>query len=55
VLEALAAGALPRGRHDSFIKFQLEIRHLREAEKKAAWQDRKKSDRGAHPVFSQKD
>jgi ribosome biogenesis GTPase len=37
VLEALASGALP-----------LEIRFLREAEKKAAYRDRKQSDRGAH-------
>jgi len=47
VLGALAAGALPRERYDSFLKLQLEIRYLREAEKRAAWQDRKKSDRVA--------
>jgi ribosome biogenesis GTPase len=47
VLEALAAGTLPRERYDSFRKLQLEIRYLREAEKRAAWQERKKSDRGA--------
>ena len=55
VLEALAAGTLPRERYDSFLKLQLEIRFLREAEKRAAWQDRKKSGCGAHRVFSQKD
>ena len=55
VLAALAAGTLPRERYDSFLKLQLEIRYLREAEKRAAWQDRKKSDRGTHRVFSQKD
>jgi ribosome biogenesis GTPase len=46
VLEALAAGTLPRERYDSFRKLQLEIRYLREAEKRAAWQDHKKSGRG---------
>jgi len=55
VLEALAAGTLPRERYDSFLKLQLEIRYLREAEKRAAWQDRKKSDRGAPRTFSRKD
>ena len=55
VLEALAAGTLPRERYDSLLKLQLEIRYLREAEKRAAWQYRKKSDRGARRVFSQKD
>src|ERR1039457_6150934 len=55
VLEALAAGTLPRGRYDSFLKLQLEIRSLRETEKRAAWTDRKKSDRGAHRVFSKRD
>jgi ribosome biogenesis GTPase len=55
VLEALAAGTLPRERYDSFLKLQLEIRFLREAERRAAWQDRKKSDHGANPVFSKKD
>jgi ribosome biogenesis GTPase / thiamine phosphate phosphatase len=46
VLAALAAGTLPRQRYDSFLKLQLEIRYLREAEKRAAYQERKKSDRG---------
>jgi ribosome biogenesis GTPase len=55
VLEALAAGTLPRERYDSFVKLQLEIRYLRKAEKRAAWQDRKKGGRGANPVFSKKD
>ena len=55
VLEALAAGTLPRERYDSFLKLQLEIRYLREAEKRAAWQDRKKSDRGALLVLGKKE
>jgi ribosome biogenesis GTPase / thiamine phosphate phosphatase len=51
VLEALAAGTLPRERYDSFLKLQLEIRFLREAEKSAAWQSRKKSDCAGRRVF----
>lgn len=47
VLEALAAGTLPRDRYDSFLRLQLELRYLREAEKRAAWQEGKKSGRGA--------
>jgi ribosome biogenesis GTPase len=47
VLEALAAGTLARERYDSFLKLQLEIRYLREAEKKAAWKVHKKTDRAA--------
>jgi ribosome biogenesis GTPase / thiamine phosphate phosphatase len=47
VLEALAAGALPRERYDSFLKLQLEIRYLRDAEKRAAWQNPKRSGRVA--------
>lgn len=52
VLAALAAGTLPRARYDSFVKLQLEISYLREAEKRAGWQDRRKSDRVAHRVFN---
>jgi ribosome biogenesis GTPase len=52
VLDALAAGTLPRERYDSFLKLQLEIRFLREAEKRAAYQARKKSDHGGHRVSS---
>jgi ribosome biogenesis GTPase / thiamine phosphate phosphatase len=37
VLDALNAGRLPRERYESFLKLQLEIRYLREAEKRAAW------------------
>jgi ribosome biogenesis GTPase len=48
VLEALAAGTLPRERYDSFLKLQLEIRFLRAAEKTAAYQVRKRSDRVTH-------
>ena len=45
VLKALAAGTLPRERYDTFLKLQLEIRFLRDAEKRAAYQVRKQSDR----------
>jgi ribosome biogenesis GTPase / thiamine phosphate phosphatase len=55
VLEALTAGTLPRERYENFVKLQLEIRYLREAEKRVAWQDRKKSDRVAHRVFNKSD
>ena len=46
------AGTLPRERYDSFVKLQLEISYLREAEKRAGWQDRRKGDRVAHRVFN---
>lgn len=52
VCAALAAGTLPRERYDSFVKLQLEISYLREAEKRAGWQDRRKGDRVAHRVFN---
>ena len=52
VQTALATGALPRERHESFVKLQLEISYLREAEKRAGWQTRRKSDRVAHRVFN---
>ena len=52
VLTALAAGTLSRERYDSFVKLQLEICYLREAEKRAGWSDRRKSDRVAHRVFN---
>ncbi len=55
VLAAVAAGQLPRERYDSFVKLQLEISYLREAEKRAGWQDRRKSDRVAHRVFNKQD
>ena len=54
VLTALAAGTLPRDRHESFVKLQLEVRYLREAEKQAGWQTRRKSDRVAHRVFNKR-
>lgn len=41
VLEAVSSGVLPRERYESFLKLQLEIRYLREAEKRAAWQNPK--------------
>ena len=52
VLAAVAAGTLPRERHESFVKLQLEISYLRESEKQAGWQHRRKSDRVAHRVFN---
>ncbi len=55
VLAAVAAGTLPRERHESFIKLQREITYLRKAEKRAGWQDRRKSDRVAHRVFNKQD
>ena len=55
VLAALAAGTLPRERHESFVKLQREITYLREAEKRAGWSDRRKSDRVAHRVFNKQD
>lgn len=52
VLAALAASKITRERYDSFVKLQREISYLREAEKRAGWQDRRKSDRVAHRVFN---
>ena len=52
VLAAVAAGTLPRERHDSFIKLQGEISHLRKSEKQAGWQTRRKSDRVAQRAFN---
>lgn len=52
VLAALAASSLPRERYESFVKLQGELAYLREAEKRANWQDRRKSDRVAHRVFN---
>ena len=52
VREALAANLIPRARYESFVKLQGEVRFLREEEKKAGWQERKKSDRVAHRVFN---
>lgn len=52
VLAAVAAGTLPRERHDSFVKLQREISHLRVVEKQANWQTRSKSDRLAHRTFN---
>lgn len=54
VLAALAAGQLARERHESFVKLQREVNLLREAEKRAGWQDRRKSDRVAHRIFSKR-
>jgi ribosome biogenesis GTPase len=55
VLEALAAGTLPRERLDGFLKLQLEIRYLREAERRAAWQGRKRGGRGARRQSGEQD
>ena len=55
VLAAVAAGTLPRERHDRFVKLQREMSYLREAEKQAGWQHRRKSDRVAHRVFNKQD
>ena len=52
VLAALAAGTLVRARYDSFVKLQGELGYLREAEKRAGWQSRTKSDRVAHRAFN---
>ena len=52
VLAAVADGTLLRARYDSFVKLQSEISYLREAEKRAGWHDRRKSDRVAHRVFN---
>jgi len=54
VLAAVAAGTLPRERHESFVKLQREISHLRESEKQAGWTSRRKSDRVAHRVFNKR-
>jgi len=55
VLAAVAAGTLARERQESFLKLQLEITRLRESEKQAGWQHRRKSDRVAHRVFNKRD
>jgi ribosome biogenesis GTPase len=55
VLAAVADGTLPRDRHESFVKLQLEISYLREAEKQAGWQSRKKGSRVAHRIFNKQD
>lgn len=55
VLTAVAVGGLSKDRYDSFVKLQREIGYLREAEKRAGWQDRRKGDRVAHRVFNKQD
>ena len=55
VRAALADGTLPRERYASFVKLQNEVSYLREAEKRAGWQVRRKSDRVAHRVFNKPD
>jgi ribosome biogenesis GTPase len=55
VLAAVVAGTFPRERHNSYVKIQRELNYLRESEKQAAWQHRRKSDRVAHRVFNKRD
>ena len=55
VLDALAGGTLPREQYDRFHKLQVELRFLREAEKKAAWRRRKNSDRAPRPALDELD
>ncbi len=55
VRAAVAAGKISAARYGSFLKIQREIIHLREAEKQAGWQTRRKSDRVAHRVFNKQD
>lgn len=52
VQDALAAGALTRERHESFLKLQRELAYLHEAEEQRGWQDRKRGSRVAHRVFN---
>ena len=52
VLAELNAGNIPRDRYESFVKLQRELAYLREAEKRAGWQTRRKSDRVAHRAFN---
>lgn len=52
VLAELNAGKIPRDRYESFVKLQREIAYLREAEKRAGWTTRRKSDRVAHRAFN---
>jgi len=52
VTAAVTAGTIPRERYDSFVKLQREISYLRESEKQAGWQTRRKSDRVAHRAFN---
>ena len=52
VVAALADGKILRERYDSFVKLQGELNYLREAEQRAGWQSRTKSDRVAHRAFN---
>ncbi len=52
VLAAVTAGSLSRERHENFVKLKRENDYLREAEKRAGWETRRKSDRVAHRVFN---
>ena len=52
VLTELNSGRISRERYESFVKLQRELAYLREAEKRAGWQTRRKSDRVAHRAFN---
>lgn len=52
VLAEVNAGKIPRDRYESFVKLQKELGYLREAEKRANWTSRRKSDRVAHRAFN---
>ena len=52
VLAELNAGKIPRDRYESFVKLQREVAYLREAGKRAGWQNRRQSDRVAHRAFN---
>lgn len=52
VRAAHTAGALAAERYESFVKLQRELHYLREAERRAQWQDHRKGDRVAHRIFN---
>lgn len=52
VLAELNNGKISRDRYESFVKLQKELAYLREAEKRAGWTTRRKSDRVAHRAFN---
>jgi ribosome biogenesis GTPase / thiamine phosphate phosphatase len=55
VREAVANGRLSRERYESFLKLQLEISYLREAEKRAAWRGYKKVASDSPRAFTRED
>jgi len=52
VLAELNAGKIPRNRYESFLKLRRELTYLREAEKRAGWQNHRKGDRVAHRAYN---